>query len=99
MTQLPEDAPPGTPPPGDSPPPDSAPGNPIKLSELADDWIEYGNKVIDRFQERAAKNADAVKNRAYGRDDLFSDFAWFWDKVAEDASDAAKYLREKFGAR
>jgi hypothetical protein len=60
--------------------------------------MTYGNDVIDRIQARATTNAQAVENRTYGREDLLSDVAWFWDEAAKDAAAAAKYLRDKFGA-
>jgi hypothetical protein len=100
VSQLPpESAPSGTPPSGDTPPQHAgAPSSPIKLSEIVDEWMKYGNDVIDRVQARAKTNAPAVENRTYGRDDLFSDLAWFWDQAAKDAAAAAKYLRDKYGA-
>jgi hypothetical protein len=89
--------PPDTPPDPDAPDPDAG-GGPIKLSEIIEEWMTYGNTVIDRLQARATTNAKAVEDRTYGRHDLLSDVAWFWDQAATDAKAAAEYLRDKFGA-
>ena len=89
-------SPPDGPPPG--PPDPDGQNNQIKLSEIIEDWMTYGNTVIDRIQDRAKTNADAIEDRTYGRHELLSDVAWFWDQAAKDAKAAAEYLRDKFGA-
>ncbi len=99
MTQpTPEDTPPPTPSP-EPPSADTAPadpdGTPIKWSEIIQDWIDYGNKVVKRVSDRAKDNAEALENKKYGRGEFFDDLAWFWDRAAEDAAAAAQYVRDK----
>ena len=89
--QSPTDPPPETPPPHTAGPE----SNPIKLSEILEDWLEYGKGVVGRVSERAKTNAQAIGNKSYGRDELLEDLAWFWDQAAKDAAAAAQYIRDK----
>ena len=89
--QPPPDPPPKTPPPQSAGPE----SNPIKLSEILEDWLDYGKDVVGRVSERAKSNAHLIENKSYGRNELLDDLAWFWDQAAKDAAAAAQYLRDK----
>ena len=89
--QSPTDPPPETPPPKTA----SPESNPINLSEILEDWLDYGKGVVGRVSERAKANAKAIESKSYGRNELLADLAWFWDQASKDAAAAAQYIRDK----
>ena len=95
MTQIePENPPAESTPEGDTPPA-AAEDAGIDWSQILDDWLDYGTKVLGRYSAHAKTTVKAVEEKRYGRDDLLDDVAWFWKRAAEDASEALAYVKGK----